>query len=42
MSDIILLVDVFENFVKLSIKEYGNNPLYCVSLHGSTYQFEKY
>ena len=37
-SDVILLTDVFEKFVKVSTKEYGNNPLYCVSLPGYTYQ----
>ena len=37
-SDIILLADVFEKFVKLSTEEYKINPLYCVSLPGYTYQ----
>ena len=37
-SDVILLADVFENFVKVSTEEYGINPLYCVSLLGYTYQ----
>ena len=37
-SDVILLADVFEKFVKVSTKEYGINPLYCVSLPGYTYQ----
>ena len=37
-SDVILLADVFEKFVKVSTKEYGINPLYCVSLPGHTYQ----
>ena len=37
-SDVILLADVFENFVKVSTKEYKINPLYCVSLPGYTYQ----
>ena len=37
-SDVILLVDVFEKFVKVSIEEYKINPLYCVSLPGYTYQ----
>ena len=37
-SDVILLTDVFEKFVKVSTKEYGINPLYCVSLPGYTYQ----
>ena len=37
-SDVILLVDVFGKFVKVSTKEYKINPLYCVSLPGYTYQ----
>ena len=37
-SDVILLADVIEKFVKVSFEEYGNNPLYCVSLPGYTYQ----
>ena len=37
-SDVILLADVFENFVKVSAEEYKINPLYCVSLPGFTYQ----
>ena len=37
-SDVILLADVFEKFVKLSTEEYKINPLYCVSLPGYTYQ----
>ena len=37
-SDVILLAVVFEKFVKVSTKEYGINPLYCVSLPGYTYQ----
>ena len=37
-SDVILLADVFEKFVKVSTKEYKINPLYCVSLPGFTYQ----
>ena len=32
------LADVFEKFVKVSTKEYGINPLYCVSLPGYTFQ----
>ena len=28
----------FENFLKVSIKEFGINPLYCVSLPGYTWQ----
>ena len=37
-SDVILLADVFEKFVKVSTEEYKINPLYCVSLPGFTYQ----
>ena len=37
-SDVILLADVFEKFVKVSTKECGINPLNCVSLPGYTYQ----
>ena len=37
-SDVILLADVFEKFIEISIEEYGNNPLHCVSLPGYTWQ----
>ena len=37
-SDVILLADVFEKFIKISIEEYRINPLYCVSLPGYTWQ----
>ena len=37
-SDVNLLADVFEKFVKVSTEEYGINALYCVSLPGYTYQ----
>ena len=37
-SVVILLSDAFEKFVKVSNKEYGINPLYCISLPGYTYQ----
>ena len=37
-SDVILLADVFEKFDKISVEEYGINPLYCVSLPGYTWQ----
>ena len=37
-SGVILSADVFEKFVKVSTKEYGINPLYCVSLPGYTYE----
>ena len=38
-SDVILITDVFENFVKVSTKEYGMNPLYCVILPGYAHQY---
>ena len=38
LSDVILLADVFEKFIKISIEEYGISPLYCVSLPGYTWQ----
>ena len=37
-SDVILLADVFEEFVKVSTEENKINRLYCVSLPGYTYQ----
>ena len=37
-TDVILLADVLEKFVKVSTEEYKINPLYCVSLPGYTYQ----
>ena len=37
-SDVILLADVFEKFIKISVEEFGLNPLYCVSLLGYTWQ----
>ena len=37
-SDVSLLADVFEKFVKVSTEEYKINPLYCVSLLGYTNQ----
>ena len=37
-SDVILIADVFEKFNKISIEEYGINPLYCLSLPGYTWQ----
>ena len=37
-SDVILLVDVLEKLIKISVEEYGINPLYCVSLPGYTWQ----
>ena len=37
-SDVLLLACVFEKFVKISVNEYGINPLHCVSLPGYTWQ----
>ena len=37
-SDVLLLNFVFEKFVKVSVNEFGINPLYCVSLPGYTWQ----
>ena len=37
-SDVILLADVIEKFVKVSFEESGINPQYCVSLPSYTYQ----
>ena len=37
-SDVILLADDFEKFSRISIAEYGLNPLYCVSLPGYTWE----
>ena len=37
-KDVILLADVFEKSIKISIAEYGIIPLYCVSLPGCTWQ----
>ena len=36
-SDVLLLACVFEKFIKISVNEYGNNPLFCVSLPGYTW-----
>ena len=36
-SDVLLLACVFENFMRVSVNEFGNNPLYCVSLLGYTW-----
>ena len=33
-----MLACVFEKFVKVLVKEFGINPLYCVSLPGYTWQ----
>ena len=37
-SEVLLLACVFEKFIKISVNEYGINPLYCVSLPGYTWQ----
>ena len=37
-SDVLILLCVFEKFIKVSINEVGINPLYCVSLRGYTRQ----
>ena len=37
-GDVILLADVFEEFIKISIEEYEINPVYCVKLPGYTWQ----
>ena len=37
-TDVILLADIFEKFIKVSVKEFGINPLYSVSLPGYTWQ----
>ena len=37
-SDVLLLACVFEKCVKVSVNEFGINPLYCVSLPGYTWQ----
>ena len=37
-SDVILLADVFEKFIKVSYEEFKINPLYCVSLPGYTWE----
>ena len=36
-SDVLLIACVFEKFIKVSVKEFGINPLYCVSLPGFTW-----
>ena len=37
-SYVLLLTCVFENFLKVSVIEYGINPLWCVSVPGYTWQ----
>ena len=36
--DVLLHTCVFENYVKVSVNEFGINPPYCVSLPGCTWQ----
>ena len=37
-SDVFLLACVFEKFKKVSVNEFGINPVYCVSPPGYTWQ----
>ena len=37
-SDVLLVTCVWEIFIKVSINEFGINPLYCASLPGYTWQ----
>ena len=37
-SDVLLLACVFEKFIKVSVNEFGVNPLYCVTLLGYIWQ----
>ena len=37
-SDVLLLACIFEKFIKVSVNEFGINPLYCVSLPGYTWE----
>ena len=37
-SDVLLFTCVFEKFLKVSVNEFGINPLYCVSLPGYTWK----
>ena len=37
-SVVLLFACVFEKFIKVSIHEFKNNPLFCVSLTGYTWQ----
>ena len=37
-SDVLLVACVFEKFIRVSVNEFGINPLYCVSLLGFTWQ----
>ena len=37
-SDVVLHICVFEKIVRVSFNEFDINPMYCVSLPGSTWQ----
>ena len=37
-SDVLLLACIFEKLIKASVNDFGINPLFCVSLSGSTWQ----
>ena len=37
-GDVLLLACVLEKFIKVSVNEFGINPLYCVSLPGHTWE----
>ena len=37
-NDVLLLSCVFEKFIKVSVNEFGINPLYCVGLPGYTWE----
>ena len=37
-TDVVLLADVFEKFIKVSLNKFKTNPLYCVSLPGYTWE----
>ena len=37
-SDVLLLTCVFEKIKNVSVNELANNPLYCVSFSGNTWQ----
>ena len=39
LKNVLLLACVFEKFIKVSVNEFGINPLYCVSLPGYTWQY---
>ena len=37
-SDVLLVTCAFQEFIKVSVTEFGINPLYCVRLPGYTWQ----